>query len=295
MVGDIPRPDDSQPGGNRPAMTPGEGEPRQGESEFDDLLLEAAGIDAESAQRDFGTADALQAAVRMLDTRFVTQGRTAQAQTELAPPAADIIPDITDDQWALPSPTESEEWGTDTLNLVDVMNKRTDSLLAQRDAKITEQQTHLEQFVISQQKENSRRDLEEFDTMINSLPNEWTPLLGKGTAYELNPESMAFNNRMHLEQTMNALQEGNRQAGRNPIQSDELMIRSLAVAFPEASRLAVRNEVVQEVNDRSRLMTSRPTQRRTTALSPVQQAGQSAEDWYRKHNISNDDMDEYVL
>jgi hypothetical protein len=271
-----------------PPVTPGEGEEQ--EFEFAPELLNAAGLTEEQARSDFGTPEAVQAAVRMLDTRFVNDGRQETGAVE-PPPTDDII--VEPSPFELPPREDGEEWDPDSVKLIEAMNQRTEQLLAQRDAQIKQQQEYVQNLATQQQQADAARQLEEFDDMVNSLPDDWNGLLGKGTAYDLEPRGLHFNNRMHLEQTMNALQNGNIRSGRQPIPSDELMVRALSVAFPEQQQAVVRREVVQEVAQRQQVMTARPTQRREAAVSPVQKAGQTAEEWYRKHNMSTEyDYDE---
>ena len=259
---------------------------------FSEELLNAAGISMEDAERDFGSPDALQAAVRMLDTRFVNTGREENQQVDATPQQEDIIVEDEDTTFQMPVREDGDVWDPDTIKLAETLNKANQSALAQRDAQIAKQQEYMEYMAQEQQKAASNQALDAFDGLVNSLPAEWTPLLGRGTAHELDPQGLAFNNRMYLEQTMLALQTGNTRSGRSLIPQDELMIRSLSVAFPEAQRAAIRREVTEEVTGQRRLMTARPTQRREQAISRDQVAGKGAEAWYRKHNMSIDAHDE---
>ena len=292
IVGDDDDPELDLIGGNQPAVEPGqdEGDVDQDiDNEYPEELLAAAGLTLEQAQ-EFGSVQAVQSAVRYLDTQFVSQGNKALESAPAAQPLEDIV--VEEDNWELPEPVESSEWDEDTKRLATSMVDKFKGMLSKRDRQLKEQQEFIQQYVQEQQREKQRQSLDEFDGMVNSLPDEWVPLLGRGTAFDLDPNSLAFNNRVHLDRTMIALQQGNLAAGRPPIQRDELMIRSLGVAFPDVQRQVIRNEVIEEVGQRQRLMTSRPTQRRQPAMTPVQKAAQTAKEWYRQHNLGNEDTDD---
>jgi len=265
-------------------VTPGEGEAQ--EFEFSPELLNAAGLTEEQARADFGTPEAVQAAVRMLDTRFVSSGRQAQPAPEQALPD-DIV--VEETPWELPPREDGEDWDPDSVKLIEAMNQRTATLLSQRDLQLKQQQEYLSGLVQQQRQSESDRALAEFDGLVNSLPDDWRGLLGTGTAYDLDPNSLHFNNRMHLEQTMGALQNGNRMAGRATIAQDELMVRALSVAFPEQQQAVVRREVTQDVVQQQRVMTARPTQRREAAKTPEQAAITNVQAWFNKHNMAQDD------
>lgn len=260
------------------------------EATFPQELLEAAQIDENYAETYFKTPEALQAAIRMLDTRFINEGRQLISTPEQSDDES-IEDQALDTQWELPPTADGEEWDQDTLALVQAINERNDRLLAQRDEQIGYQQQLLEQYVQQQNQIESERYLEEFDSMIHSLPDEWIALFGEGTAYELNPNSLAFNNRLYLEQTMNALQQGNVNSGRPLISRDELMVRALAVAFPEQHHLAIQNQVTEQIAERQKMVTARPSARQPSPLTADQKAIQGAEDWYKKHNF-NSNIDE---
>jgi hypothetical protein len=265
---------------------------QSGEDEgFAPELLAAAGLTEEEALQDFGSPEALQSAVRMLDTRFVSEGRQAM-QAEALHPQEDITPGDAE-EWNLPTPEGSDDWDEDTRRLVGAMGDQFKSMLSKRDEQIKVQQEILQQQIQDQQRRAMEQELAEFESMVNSLPDSYTPFLGVGETSSFRPGSMQLNNRLHLGQTMDQLQAGNRMAGRSPIPKEELMIRSLAIAFPEAHTHAIRQEVTQEIGQRRQMMTQRPTQRREGFATGEQKAGQTAEDWYRKHNLSYDEMDDY--
>ena len=71
------------------------------------------------------------------------------------------------------------------------------------------------------------------------------------------------------------------------------MARALLSAFPEVHERQVRNEVVQQVEERKRATISRPT-RRQRPKTRLEKAGQTAEDWYKKHaDFFDDDMESF--
>jgi hypothetical protein len=279
--------------GNQPIVEPGvdEGDVDQPIDEYPEELLRAAGLTPEQAERDFDSVEDIQDAVRMLDYRSVQAGRDAISSQPQQPEQKDIV--VEEDDWSLPE-TENG-WDDDTKAVVSSLTDRFKGMLAKRDEQIKAQNEFLQGYVAEQQKTSARQELAEFDDLVNALPDEYSPYLGRGYAYDFHPQSLQFQNRLHLEQTMDALQEGNRISGRSPIPRDELMMRSLSVAFPEIMKQQIREEVVEQVGNRRQMMTRRPTHRHPQALSPVAQAGKTAQEWYDKHNMSNDDLDEYVF
>lgn len=297
MVGDIPRGHMDQGNqylvaGNEPAVNPGEDEGYVDVAEFPEELLNAAGLTEEQARADFGTVEAVQSAVRMFDRRMVDQGKSSLIAQQAANAQQDIV---VDEPFQMPEPEGSDDWDDDTKKLVGAMTNQFNTMLAKQGEGLRAQQEAIAAQLQEQNRRAAEQELAEFDALVNSLPDEYVGILGRGTVYDLQPGSLAFQNRVHLDQTMNSLREGLRLSGRPAVSTEELMARSIGIAFPEVQKTVIRNEVVQEVDQRQQMMTARPTQRRQAAMSPIQKAGQTAEEWYRKHNMASDDLDEFEL
>lgn len=291
-----------------PAATPvpqvGPGEPvvpdveEEEEDGFAPELLAAAGLDEETATAQFGTPEALQAAVRMLDTQAVLEGRRAaqpapQPQPQPLPqeyqtPQAPAVQPQGSDEYGfqLPPTASGEDWDDDTKTLVTALNAQTQKLLSARDAQIQQQQQAMQQYQAQQQQRNQQQYIEQFDGIVNELPEEWAPLLGQGRIFELSPQSMPFQNRVHLERTMTALQDGHARAGRAAMPFDELMVRALPVAFPDHHKAAVTHQVVEAVQQQQNKMSARPGRRKESQMTPQQRAVRSAESWYQQNNMS---------
>jgi hypothetical protein len=270
--------------GQDPAPAPVEEEVAAEEPLFSDDLLAIAGLSEEEAIRDFETPDALQAAVRMLDRQTVDRAMRTPIE-----PAPSVLPDIVveEEQWEMPEPTEQEGWDPDTKKLIDAVNARNDAMLAKQREQLKAQQAYLQSMIDQQEQAAAAQRLREFDENVNALPDEYRPILGRGTVHDLNPNGIHYTNRIALEETMGALQRGNAMRGLPEIDSEMLMVRALAVAFPDVNRQVVRREVVEEVADRRTMMTPRPTARRPQAQTGEQKAQSFAEEWYRRNQIPN--------
>lgn len=295
LVGDIPGegpPQYSDPtSGNTPVVEPGndEGDVDQ-DNDIPEELLRAAGLTEAKAREEFDSVEDLKDAVLMLDRRAVTRGKELLARQPQQPNVEDIVVGD-EDTWTPPEPENG--WDDNERQLVTSMTDYFKSQLAKRDEQLKAQQDSMQQFFQEQRQNEQMRSLREFDEMVQALPDEYQLLFGRGYMADLDPHSMQFDNRAELENTMIALQEGNRLRGRAEIPQDELMIRALGVAFPDVHRQTIRREVVEEVDGRQRMMTARPSHRHAEPFSPEVKAGLTAQEWYDQHNMSNDDLDNY--
>lgn len=260
-------------------------------TDFPVELLNAAGLTIEQARSQYDDAAALAQAVRFLDSRHINLGR--QHTEQFQPPATDPV-DLTHEEWTLPDRKDGLEWDEDTKNVFQQLSEYTKKNLASRDQALQQQKDHLAALYRQQQAEQQRNYIQEFDAFVNALPPEWAGVLGTGSGFDMNPQSLHFQNRIYLEQAANALAQGRAASGFAPLGRDELLVRALGVAFPDVRERQIKQEVVKTVTDRRQAMINRPTQRRSAPISSDEKAVKTAEAWMKKHGLSDlDDMHSY--
>jgi hypothetical protein len=194
----------------------------------------------------------------------------------------------------MPEPPEGEEWDEATVVLVRSLQKQFSSQLQAQQAAIDAQQKQTEAILNERKEVETRRYVEEFDGFVNQLPDDWKDTLGKGSGFDLPSDSVHMKARIYLDQTARLLSDGREQQGQPPLPMNELLSRSLRVAFPQKQEQAVRKQVETEVAKRQSLKTARPTGR--TAGKPKSgsdAAADHAEKWYAKRGMLNLPMDEF--
>lgn len=278
------------------------------EPAFDQDLLDAAGITAEQAQSQFGTPEALENAVRLIDQRFFAVGQAAlqqqqqpvqtqqpqptQPQRPDAQPAPPQIP-----TFELPKPEGAEDWDPDTKALVEAQNKfyhqQFDRLRQEMGVKLGEQAQAVQAMLQERQQVLEHQYVQEFDGFCNDLGDSWKGLLGEGSGYEMPKESLQFQNRAHLDQVAAQLAAGRQAQGQPELPRDVLWKRALNLAFPNQQESAIRQEVTDQVVRRQRLQTNRPSTRKSEPVRPEDKAAATAEEFFKKRGFSvqEDDFD----
>lgn len=274
------------------------------EPEFDPALIAAAGLaSVEEAKVQFGTPNALANAVRMLDERAVraaedalrfhvmTQGRqhvpapvVRQDQMNLPDPAA---------EFQMPPPPAGEEWDDATIALFKGLHDQFNAKLKAQRHEIEATKIFQQQLADERRSHELRRYVEEFDSFVNNLGDDWKPLLGEGTGFELPKQSLALKNRVHLDTVAKQLQFGRQQQNLPELGQNELLSRALRVAFPQRQEQVVRRQVEEEVSARSKMITARPTSKAGNKVQGVGSAVSHAEGWYAKRGMAPLPLDEY--
>jgi hypothetical protein len=277
------------------------------ESAFPEYLLEAAGITAGEAESQFGTPEALGAAVRMLDSRFLQAGALLVGQQGAPPlqpptPLQQVQPpqQVTiegDDDFELPPMSGDEVWDDDTKALVQALNKKYKSELSKRDEQLLQHQQTLQSLLQEKHMDAQQRYVDEFDEFVNELGREYKALLGEGSGYELKRESIAMQNRVHLDSIAAQYAAGRRAHGQPDLPLKSLFSRSLKLAFPDADTQATRREVVDQVGARQRMVTQRPSQRRTSKMTGEEKAIAHANELMRARGmpVPEDDFDYSII
>jgi hypothetical protein len=275
----------------------------EAESAFSSELLNAAGLTEEEATASFGTPEALTSAVRMLDQRYLQAGQQLAAPVAPQPvqfqtqqpqqQTQQVTPPEEWEPFELPPPSDAEDWDADTKALVNALDQRHRSELAKRDALLQQQQQAM-QLVLQDRMESQRKAyVDQFDGFVNELGDEYQSFLGKGTYRDMNPNSVFMRNRAHLDNTAAQYAAGRRAHGQPELSTKELLSRSLSLAFPSAGADVVRREVLDQVGQRQKLLTVRPTQRRSSKMTPEDRAVQNANNFLQSKGmpVVHDDFD----
>jgi len=266
--------------------------PATDEEIFDPVLLEAAGLTAEEAQAQFKSPAALANAVRLLDTRYIQAGEDFARQPQPSVSDASGSGQV-DNEYQLPKPVESEDWTEDVKALIQSLQDHQKQQLGRRDTELQKQREQLEALLAQQSERERLSYVERLDSFVNSLGDEWAPILGKGSGFQLPANSLALQNRIHLDVIAGKLASGRNKYGQPDLRPHDLYVRALHAAFPDQVVRTVRQDVTRQLESRQRQFTAKPTQKQGRQLSGVDQAISHAEDWYRsKGPILDDGNDE---
>lgn len=293
--------DDEIPAGESVRSKPAE-EVAQNEDQaqrFDPILLNAAGLTKEEAVIQFGTPTALENAVRMLDQRSVSiadmalqqylasrQHVPAETQTRTPAPA--------ETEFKMPDPPEGEEWDETTVALVRGLQQQFTAKLQEQQAVLERQQVVTQSFLEERNNAELRRYVNEFDGFVNGLGEEWAPLLGKGSGFEIKPDGIEMKSRVHLDTVAKQLAFGRAQQGNPELPRQELLARALRVAFPQKQEQVVRKQVEKEVSKRQAMVTNRPGGRAGgLPKSGVDAAADRAEKWYAARGMATLPADDF--
>ena len=274
------------------------------EPEFDPSLLAAAGLaSAEEAKVQFGTPKALENAVRLIDMRSVGVAEAAlaqhlAAQTRQTPPTPQqqiqTITPASAPEFKMPDPPEGEEWDNATIALFKGLHDQFAQRLDAQKAEIEAAKAFQAQLAIEREQHELRRYVDEFDSFVNKLGDDWKPLLGEGSGFQLKKDSLQLRNRVQLDSISKQLAFGRSAQGLPELSKEDLLTRALRVAFPQKQEQQVRQKVEEEVANRSRMLTNRPTSKATKGKTGEQAAASYAEEWYNKRGMQalpNDDFE----
>lgn len=282
-----------------PVVVQKETAPKDSETKFDPLLLQAAGLDEKEAREQFGSPKALENAIRLIDARSIQAAKSALTQVT-QPPAPPLqqkpqeIPAEVDAEFKMPEPPEGEEWDESTVELVKHLNEQFSRKLEQQKRELEEQRLATQEFLAEKRTQELKRYVDEFDGFVNKLAEPWKKVFGAGSGYDLNPNSAEFKSRVQLDETVKQLAFGRSQQGLPPLPQDELMSRALRVAFPQQQETAIRKQVEKEVSERKSMTTNRPTGRAGgKQVVGVDAAAATAEKWYRERGMSSLPSDDF--
>ena len=253
--------------------------------EFTIDLLNAAGLSETEARAQFKTPEALEEQVRSMDARFVQAGQSfqfASPASAVQPPAATVQPTQPTDTNVSPDEFD-EDWDEDTRRVAVELTKRFQKQLSERDKALQQHAEVLAQVMQQTQAGQQQQYVQEFDGFVKELGDDWKPIFGSGDGYSLPVNSLAMQNRVHLDRVAAQLAAGRRAYNQPELSQKELLSRAVRVAFPEVQKQTVRREVTADVVKRQRLVTERPTHRRSKQMTGEERAIHAAETFFKKN------------
>lgn len=258
--------------------------------EFPADLLNAAGLTASEAKEQFLTPEALEIQVRSMDARFVQAGQPYQYM----PPA--VIPAAPERQVEAGSKEKpgfleddfGKDWDEDTRQVAVEISKRFQQQLAERDKALQQHAEALASISRQTQVDQQQRYVQEFDGFVSELGDTWKPIFGSGDGYSLPVNSLALQNRVHLDRIASQMEAGRRVYNQPDLGRKDLLSRALRVAFPEAQEKSVRRGVIADATKRQRLVTERPTHRRSKQMTGEERAIHAAENFFKKNRATID-------
>lgn len=255
------------------------------DSTFAPELLAAAGYTEAEAKTLFSSPQALANAISLADRRLIQDGARL---VDASKTTKDTLTETVDssEEFQLPEPTEATEWSEDTKKLVAALNKRYETELSRRDAMLKQQQEQLKAIAARHEQAERQQYVQEFDTFVTALGDEWKDTFGSGSGLTLAPNSLALQNRVHLDNTARHLAAALESRGQTLPPRAELLVRALRAAFPEKHEAQLERKVTERVAQRNRMLTERPTHRRSQKLTGEEVAAKGVEDFYRSKGIS---------
>lgn len=114
---------------------------------------------------------------------------------------------------------------------------------------------------------------ERLDRQFDSLGEEWAAKFGKGSIYELDPNSEQAQNRKKLAESAFALITGLNARGQKAMLDSRTFRRALYATFGDELKTIARQEASKQAEDRRKQMIGRPTHRKPSAGSKGPMAG----------------------
>lgn len=227
---------------------------------------------------------------------------TTIPQTQYIPPAQlpyqpQYVPPYQPQYTSQTAPTVNMEgWDEDTKQLVTTILESQRAELARRDAEIAQTRQFMERIAWEREREQAANYIAEVDAFCNALIEEdpgYAPLLGSGPGLGMDPGSLQSQNRAMLDGVAAQLNLGRRMSGLPELDRMDALARAVPLAFPNQYRNAVvaevQSDIQQKVDERSALLTQRPTRRQRSPKTPLEKASATAIEWYRRMGYEVDD------
>lgn len=269
---------------------------------FPSELLRQTGLTPQQAKAAYGTAENLRNAILEWDKRFVEAGRQQLEQHQRPqqpptnwqqyPPQYQQQPQHPPQQQQMPNQLriqlDPEKWDKETQSLVDQIQAHNAQIILQQQQQIRNLQDAVGSVFAEREALSNRRYVEEFDSYIQKLPEQWKSVFGEGSGYELlNTNPQAIQNREYLDRIATQLEAGARSYGSVAARKSDILDRALRIAFPNIHDAQIKQDVVRQVQSRSNLVTARPTARQARELSAEEKAIAKAKAFYKERGISS--------
>ena len=220
-------------------------------AEADPALLEQAMLDRDRLLAQIGQAAGT--GEPEPEPRVTTQPKAPQEPQE---PMDDLDKAI---QEALAVEVDPDEVGPDAARAIETLKNATRVLAAQLKA----YEAFTKDIVSRQEERRLATFRQEFDNWVNSLPDEWLPIFGKGTVDELRSAGRSdfIEARKRLIEMMEHIEAGLRRTGQPVPPVPQLATRALRVLFPDRAIKLDQKALLRRLQKRKSLMTQRPTRR----------------------------------
>lgn len=264
------------------------GEAAEGDEEWPEILLRSMGMDQEQAEASFGTPEVMADHLRQFDTNLI-QSRRAQVPAPAPAPEPEAEEPDFDVESVIP-----EDWSDDVKDTFRKMSDAFDQKMAARDKRIEAQEQALVQQRMREEAVANQRYADEFDEFVDNLGDAWIGTFGKGKTEKLDSETFAYRNRIMLDQTAGQLAASLHEQGMPVPDATELRLRAMHSMFPQMTRQAAAREVAEQVEQRQRQFTHRPSGRRSKPMSGEMRAIKRAQDLFDKRGMSEAHLDDEI-
>lgn len=278
-----------------PAVEPPAGEvqpPQPRGPQFDEGLLEMAGMSADQAAGIFQNDEQLRAAVAWQDHQAMQaweQTQAAQrAQTQPQVPQQFVQQPVAQPTQYVPQQPpqpqqpeaqdefdpdklDPEEWGPETVKLMKTLKSSFDAKFAAQAAEANELRQALTATVQGQQQHAKAAEHDRFDAAVNQLPEQFKEMFGTGDRHTLQG-TQQFQNRVRLNQAMQKIRAGRSQMNFPSIGEHALMQRALQTEFSNQTQQANNEQVAAQVTRRFNQATTPPSSRQASQLTPEERA-----------------------
>jgi len=131
----------------------------------------------------------------------------------------------------------------------------------------------------------------QFESMINSLGDEFNETLGKGSIDDIGPDSSQFANRCKVMEEMNAIASGYQATGKKLPSPQKLFERAVNSVFGDSIKSNIRKSIASQLDRRSSQMLHRGTAKSKPNMSPTQRAEAAVKQKLRDFGVDEDDED----
>ncbi len=305
------------------ANQPGEGAPQQQPAarqqpeppaapQFEPDLLASVGMTAEEAASEFGSNEELakydaffnrrlyQQASAQLQQQQASQPVEAGAQqaqptnqpaqpAQAAPPAQPTQQQPPaqpqGDGLELPElPIDMDRWDDDTKeHLIKPIQEWVGQVFQRLAPNVQQMQQTVQTLDSAYQSQMREQYHAAFEDAIESLGDDWTQVLGKGTLQEIKPEELKA--RQDLDAAARLLNQTRQQSGLPPMPLKRAVQMVVGFAFPDRTREITRRHVTGEVLKRTGQFTARPSAKTTSGQTGLERASEVADKFYEDRGI----------
>ena len=289
----------------------------QAEIEFPEHLLSDAGLTAEAARQQFGTPEALEAALGFHLQQVINAGRqrvqapsqptqlpaglqglTAPQQPSGQPllspqPAGDQPTGLPTKGWYKPFAEVAKGmkdadgdpiYADETIRLIEAMDAHNaaqfDALTNALGPMVVRTHQGFQQFAAERAAQAVEQHYQTMERRFAELGDDWADTFGKGDARErlqANANDPAVQARVKLAETMEAIKQGRAKMGLKALDDDTLFQQALRADFNPKLQDLHQRGIQDKRAGRDHLRTMRPTQRKTPARSQNERTLQAVE------------------